>query len=98
MHDENTSVLFPCVDRLNNKDLDRLCENVKKSTLILYILESRNRKKDLIRFANHPSKIVRRYILKQGYRPAIKILAKGNTEEKITQDAKRYLKTGMMPA
>ena len=98
MQDENTSVLFPCVDRLNNKDLDRLCENVKKSTLILYILESRNRKKDLIRFASHPSKIVRRYILKQGYRPAIKILAKDNAEEKITQDAKHYLKTGMMPA
>lgn len=97
MHDENTSVLFPCVDRLNNKDLDFLCENVKKPTLILYILESRNRKKDLIRFANHPSKIVRRYILKQGYRPAIKILAKGNTEEKNHTKCKALSKNRYAP-
>lgn len=98
MHDENRCVQFPCIDRLNNKDLDSLCKSVEKPTVILYILESRNRKKDLVRFAAHPPNKIRRYILKKGYRPAIKILAKGNTEEKITQDAKRYLKTGMLPA
>lgn len=97
MHDENRCVQFPCIDRLNNKDLDSLCKSVEKPTVILYILESRNRKKDLVRFAAHPSNEIRRYILKQKYRPAIKILAKGNTEERITQDAKRYLKTGMLP-
>ena len=98
MHDENRCVQFPCIDRLNNKDLDSLCKSVEKPTVILYILESRNRKKDLVRFAHHPSKNIRRYILEKGYRPAIKILAKGDTNDKITQDAKRYLKTGMLPA
>ena len=98
MHDKNRCVQFPCIDRLNNKDLDSLCKSVEKPTVILYILESRNRKKDLVRFAAHPSNEIRRYILKQGYRPAIKILAKGNANDKITQDAKRYLKTGMLPA
>ena len=98
MHDEHYHVQLPCIDRLNNKDLDILCENIKKTTEILYILESRNRKKDLIRFAHHPSKNIRRYILKQKYKPAIKILAKGDANDKITQDAKRYLKTGMLPA
>ena len=98
MHDENRCVQFPCIDRLNNKDLDSLCKSVEKPTVILYILESRNRKKDLVRFAAHPSKDIRRYILKQKYRPAIKILTKGDANDKITQDAKRYLKTGMLPA
>lgn len=98
MHDKNQCVQFPCIDRLNNKDLDSLCKSVEKPTVILYILESRNRKKDLIRFATHPSNAIRRYILEKGYRPAIKILAKGNANDKITQDAKRYLKTGMLPA
>lgn len=98
MHDENRCIQFPCIDRLNNKDLDSLCKSVEKPTIILYILESRNRKKDLIRFASHPSKDIRNYILEQKYRPAIKILAKGDANDKITQDAKRYLKTGMMPA
>lgn len=98
MHDENRCVQFPCIDRLNNKDLDSLCKSVEKPTVILYILESRNRKKDRVRFANHPSNEIRRYILEKGYRPAIKILAKGNANDKITQDAKRYLKTGMLPA
>lgn len=98
MHDEHYHVQLPCIDRLNNKDLDILCENVKKFTLILYILESRNRKKDLVRFAAHPSNEIRRYILEKRYRPAIKILAKGDANDKITQDAKRYLKTGMLPA
>ena len=97
MHDENRCVQFPCIDRLNNKDLDSLCKSVEKPTVILYILESRNRKKDLVRFAAHPSNEIRRYILKQKYRPAIKILAKGDANNKITQDAKRYLKTGMLP-
>ena len=98
MHDENRCVQFPCIDRLNNKDLDSLCKSVEKPTVILYILESRNRKKDLIRFTANPSNEIRRYILKQKYRPAIKILAKGDANDKITQDAKRYLKTGMLPA
>lgn len=98
MHDKNRCVQLPCIDRLNNKDLDSLCKSVEKPTIILYILKSRNRKKDLIRFAHHPSKDIRRYILKQKYKPAIKILAKGNANDKITQDAKRYLKTGMLPA
>ena len=98
MHDENRCVQFPCIDRLNNKDLDSLCKSVEKPTVILYILESRNRKKDLIHFAHHPSKDIRRYILKQKYKLAIKILAKGDANDKITQDAKRYLKTGMLPA
>lgn len=98
MHDKNRCVQFPCIDRLNNKDLDSLCKSVEKPTVILYILESRNRKKDLVRFAAHPSNEIRRYILKQKYRPAIKILAKGDANDKITQDAKRYLKTGMLPA
>lgn len=98
MHDENRCVQFPCIDRLNNKDLDSLCKNVEKPTVILYILESRNRKKDLVRFATHPSNKIRHYILEKGYRPAIKILAKGDANDKITQDAKRYLKTGMLPA
>ena len=98
MHDENRCVQFPCIDRLNNKDLDSLCKSVEKPTIILYILKSRNRKKDLVRFAAHPSNEIRRYILKQKYRPAIKILAKGDANDKITQDAKRYLKTGMLPA
>lgn len=98
MHDENRCVQFPCIDRLNNKDLDSLCRSVEKPTIILYILESRNRKKDLVRFAAHPSNKIRRYILEKGYRPAIKILAKCDANDKITQDAKRYLKTGMLPA
>ena len=98
MHDENRCVQSPCIDRLNNKDLDSLCKSVEKPTVILYILESRNRNKDLIRFAHHPSNEIRRYILKQKYKPAIKILAKGDANDKITQDAKRYLKTGMLPA
>lgn len=98
MHDKNRCVQFPCIDRLNNKGLDSLCKSVEKPTVILYILESRNRKKDFIRFAHHPLKDIRRYILKQKYRPAIKILAKGDVNDKITQDAKRYLKTGMLPA
>lgn len=98
MHDKNRCVQLPCIDRLNNKDLDSLCKNVEKPTVILYILESRNRKKDLVRFASHPSNEIRRYILEKGYRPAIKLLAKGDVNDKITQDAKRYLKTGMLPA
>lgn len=98
MHDENQCVQFPCIDRLNNEDLDSLCKSVEKPTVILYILESRNRKKDLVRFAAHPSNKIQRYILEKGYRPAIKILAKGDANDKITQDAKRYLKTGMLPA
>ena len=98
MHDKNRCVQFPCIDRLNNKDLDSLCKSVEKPTVILYILESRNRKKDLVRFAAHPSNEIRRNILEKGCRPAIKILAKGDANDKITQDAKRYLKTGMLPA
>lgn len=98
MHDKNRCVQFFCIDRLNNKDLDSLCKSVEKPTVILYILKSHNRKKDFIQFASHPSKDIRNYILEQKYRPAIKILTKGDVNDKITQDAKRYLKTGMLPA
>ena len=98
MHDENLCVQLPCIDRLSNKDLDLLCKNVEKVTMILYILESRDRTKDLIHFANHPSRKVRSYILKQKYKPAIKILAKGDADDAITKAAKYYLKTGMLPA
>lgn len=98
IHDKNQCVQFPCIDRLDNRDLDSLCKNVENPTIIQYILESHNREKDLIRFASHPSKKVRSYILNQKYKPAIKILAKSDTNDKITQNAKRYLKTGMLPA
>lgn len=98
MHDKNLCVQLPCIDRLSNKDLDLLCKSVEKITMILYILESRDRTKDLVYFANYPSRKVRSYILKQKYKPAIKILAKGDANDKITQNAKRYLKTGMLPA
>lgn len=98
MHDKNLCVQLPCIDRLSNKDLDLLCKNVEKVTMILYILESRDRTKDLVYFANHPSRKVRSYILKQKYKPAIKILAKGDADDAITKAAKYYLKTGMLPA